>query len=38
MLLYATPATMVQLWRSLGGSAASISLEQLQQALPGVAG
>ena len=38
MLLYATPATMLQLWRSLGGSAASIAPEQLQQALPGVAG
>lgn len=37
MLLYATPGTMLQLWRSLGGSAAGISPEQLQQALPGAA-
>lgn len=35
LLLYATPATMFQLWRSLGGTATSISSEQLRQALPG---
>lgn len=36
LLLYATPETMLRMWRSLGGGLTSISPEQLDQALPGL--
>lgn len=36
LLLYATPDTMLRMWRSLGGGLTNISPDQLEKALPGL--